>query len=504
MPEVDGLEVARRARLTADRLTTYIIMLTGEGRRSDMARALECGVDDYAIKPFNPPELRARIQVGERLLSLQSALKQRVHELESALLERSRAQVELREAETKFRILFASSPLPTWLYDAESGRIEEVNDRAVALYGYSREAFLGMNISSLEPPGGASNADEFGGTISRESRVMKHRTRDGRTLDVEAGAQAFEFRGRRVVLLVAQDVTERERLELELRHAQKLESVGQLAAGIAHEINTPIQYVGDNTRFLEGAFADLERTIGEYERLRQAAIEGSVTSALLTDLEQTIGGADLGYLAKEIPKSIAQSLDGVQRVATIVRAMKEFAHPGQKEKAAADLNNALANCLIVARNELKYVADVETEFGELPPVICNIADLSQVFLNLLINAAQAIREVNGASGKMGRILIRTTPRDDSAVISISDTGCGIPESIQSRVYDPFFTTKPVGAGTGQGLAIARAIVVEKHGGTIRFEPNGSQGTVFIITLPLEPAMGSHGSRSSVPIAILTS
>jgi signal transduction histidine kinase len=158
----------------------------------------------------------------------------------------------------------------------------------------------------------------------------------------------------------------------------------------------------------------------------------------------------------------------------------------------------------VARNELKYVADVETEFGELPPVICNIADLSQVFLNLLINAAQAIREVNGASGKMGRILIRTTPRDDSAVISISDTGCGIPESIQSRVYDPFFTTKPVGAGTGQGLAIARAIVVEKHGGTIRFEPNGSQGTVFIITLPLEPAMGSHGSRSSVPIAILTS
>ena len=171
-------------------------------------------------------------------------------------------------------------------------------------------------------------------------------------------------------------------------------------------------------------------------------------------------------------------------MAGIVRAMKAFAHPGQEHKALADLNKALTNALIVARNELKYVADVETDFGDLPPLYCNIGDLNQVFLNLLINAAHAIAEVVKDSGSKGRIEIETRSASDHVQIVISDTGCGVPSSIQNRIFDPFFTTKEVGKGTGQGLAIARTIIVERHGGRITFEPNGGQGTRFIVQLPI--------------------
>lgn len=286
-------------------------------------------------------------------------------------------------------------------------------------------------------------------------------------------------------VITGADVTEVRALELELRQAQRLEAVGQLAAGIAHEMNTPIQYVSDNLRFLQEAFQTRQTVLGAYERLRSAALAGDPLHELLAQLSMALDGADMDYLSAEVPKAFAQSLDGVERVATIVRAMKEFAHPGRKEKAAADLNRALSNALIVARNEIKYVADVETDLGELPPVVCHLADMNQVFLNLLINAAHAIREVVQKTDKRGKITVRTRVENKRAVIGISDTGCGIPASIQAKVFDPFFTTKPVGQGTGQGLSIARSIVVEKHGGTLTFEPNGTQGTKFLVALPLD-------------------
>src|SRR5581483_2674857 len=253
------------------------------------------------------------------------------------------------------------------------------------------------------------------------------------------------------------------RLEAELHQAQRLESVGQLAAGIAHEINTPIQYVGDNIRFIQEAFEARRTVLDHYEQLRLSAEAGAVMPAQLAQLARAVEDADMEYMNQEIPKAVAQSLDGVERVATIVRAMKEFAHPGHKDKAAADLNQALANALIVARNEFKYVADAETDFAELPPVVCHIAEMNQVFLNLLINAAHAIAEVVKQTQDRGKIRVRTWQDGKQVMIAISDTGCGIPEEIRSKVFDPFFTTKPVGRGTGQGLAIARSIVVEKHG-----------------------------------------
>jgi signal transduction histidine kinase len=285
------------------------------------------------------------------------------------------------------------------------------------------------------------------------------------------------------MLAVVQDVTDRKRLELELQSSQRLEAVGHLAAGIAHEINTPIQFVGDNLHFIQGAFADHQAVIRRYGQLHQSVLAGDVPRTVLEDLEKAMETADLEYLDAEIPKALEQSLGGVERIATIVRAMKAFAHPGQKEKLAADLNEALSDTLTVARNELKYVADVETDFGDLPPVVCHLADLNQVFLNLLVNAAHAIGTVMKVSGVKGCIRVKTRLDGDHVTVSISDTGCGIPEAIRTRVFDQFFTTKEVGRGTGQGLALARGIVVEKHGGRITFEPNPPQGTTFLVSVP---------------------
>jgi two-component system NtrC family sensor kinase len=291
----------------------------------------------------------------------------------------------------------------------------------------------------------------------------------------------------------SQDLAQRQQAEVELRQAQKLEAVGRLAAGIAHEINTPIQFIGDNTHFVQDAFNDILTLFQRYQELRDRAAAGTVDAALLAGVRQAEETADLEYLEEEIPKALAQSLEGVGRVASIVRALKEFAHPDSKEKAPADLNQALQSTLTVARNELKYVAEVETEFGDLPSVTCQVGEVNQVFLNLLVNAAHAITDKVGDSGARGRIWVRTSAEDDWVTIAIGDSGCGIPEAIRSKVYDPFFTTKEVGRGTGQGLALARAVIVEQHGGALSFESTEGEGTVFYLRLPV---MGAPKTREA--------
>ncbi|HEY6923422.1 MAG TPA: ATP-binding protein [Steroidobacteraceae bacterium] len=278
------------------------------------------------------------------------------------------------------------------------------------------------------------------------------------------------------------EMRERERMAIELRLAQKLESVGRLAAGIAHEINTPIQYVGDSLHFLQSATTELQRLLTEYE---SAIVQctGCSTAGARERLSALCHSIDLPFLAAEIPKAFERTLSGVERVTGIVRALKEFAHPDVSEHAVADINHALETTLVVARNEYKYSAGVETHLTPLPELACNIGELNQVFLNLIVNAAQAIRE-SGQDATTGRIVITSEVSDVEVVIVIADNGCGIaPENLE-RIFDPFFTTKPVGQGTGQGLAIARSIVVEKHGGAIDVESAPGKGSRFIVRLPM--------------------
>lgn len=291
------------------------------------------------------------------------------------------------------------------------------------------------------------------------------------------------------VLLLGADITERRLIERQLAQSLKMESIGRLAAGIAHEINTPTQYVGDNIRFLQDAMRDLVDLLGRFRSLLECVKQGSVSPEHIAELERAIEDADLGYLIEEIPRAIVQSLEGVDRVAKIVRAMKEFSHPGTTEMTSVDLNHALESTITVARNEWKYVADMVTDFDpNLPPVPCLPGEMNQVFLNIIVNAAHAIADVvgDGSRGK-GTITVSTRALGDWVEIRISDTGTGIPEAIRTKIFDPFFTTKQIGRGTGQGLAYVHSVVVEKHKGIITFETEEGKGTTFIIRLPLHQA-----------------
>jgi signal transduction histidine kinase len=288
-------------------------------------------------------------------------------------------------------------------------------------------------------------------------------------------AELAEANGR-----LQQQIRDRERMETDLRLAQKLEAVGQLASGIAHEINTPMQYVGDGVHFLQRTLQPVIDAVALLEETLAAPGEDVVARCA-----EIVAAARLSYVQKKVPRAFHRTVEGIKRVTEIVRAMKEFAHPDQREQSPANLSQALETALLVARNEYKYVADVETDLPSLPAVTCHLGELNQAFLNLIINAAHAIQAVVGASGSRGKITVKCGVDGATAWVTIGDTGCGIPREIADRVFDPFFTTKPVGKGTGQGLAIARSIVVDKHGGQLSFTSEVGVGTTFKIEVPVE-------------------
>ena len=288
------------------------------------------------------------------------------------------------------------------------------------------------------------------------------------------------------VLVLGVDLSERKQLEAQLALAQKMESIGQMAAGIAHEINTPTQYVSDNLRFLQDGFTVIREALDSYATLLEGCKAGAVSPDLLRTVQSTMAEADVDYMIEEIPKALCQALEGAGRVATIVRAMKDFSHPGTTEKKPIDLNKAIESTMTVARNEWKYVADLVTDLDPaLPSVPCLPGELNQVLLNLIINAAHAIGDVvSKDGGEKGTITLRTRASGDWVEIRVEDTGTGISEGARAKIFDPFFTTKGVGKGTGQGLAMAHDVVVNKHGGTLMFETEMGKGTTFVIRLPL--------------------
>jgi signal transduction histidine kinase len=303
------------------------------------------------------------------------------------------------------------------------------------------------------------------------------------------------------VIGLFEDVTDALTAERELRQAQKLEAIGQLAAGIAHEINTPIQYVGDNVRFLGDATTDLAAILAGADRLCRAALAGEPTAEPARSLAALQAEVDLPYLLAEIPDTIEQTLEGVERVATIVRAMREFSHPGTDDKTLVDINRALESTITVSRNEWKYVAEVATRLADdLPLLSCLPGELNQVFLNILVNAAHAIADqTDGGNRGKGVITVSTRADERWLEVRIADTGGGIPAHIQERIFDPFFTTKGVGRGTGQGLAIARSVVVDKHRGRLRFVSDPGRGTTFVIELPLHrPEPPPAGTNEVIP------
>ncbi|HLP75743.1 MAG TPA: HAMP domain-containing sensor histidine kinase, partial [Candidatus Paceibacterota bacterium] len=249
----------------------------------------------------------------------------------------------------------------------------------------------------------------------------------------------------------------------------------------------PTQFVGDNTRFFKESFHTIHEICAHYGKLLEAAKNGTLTPEVVGEIENALKAADLEYLFNEVPVAINETLEGVERITRIVRAMKEFSHPGTKDRAAADLNRAIESTTTVARNEWKYVADLALDLDpKLPSVACYLGDFNQAVLNLIVNAAHAIGDVvKEKPGTKGRITVGTRRMDDLVEVRVSDTGTGIPEAIRSRIFEPFFTTKGVGKGTGQGLSVVYGMV-KRHGGNITFESEVGKGTTFIIRMPICP------------------
>lgn len=414
-------------------------------------------------------------------------LKMRTVQLSIEIRERREAEMEARETGQLVSALLEGIGAAFFIINPISGMIVRANSVAYDMFGLSPNEILNQScikafedasdiMTSLVCPSGI-------GSNTYVEGVVKHA--DGRTFPVSRYLVPMEIQGEQHIGVIMLDITERKNLERRLNVAQKLESVGELASGIAHEINTPIQYVGDSIRFVEEAFEDILEIMDVYAELAGECGSEDVGLALLEKIEELKDDADLEFVSREIPKACARALDGTDRVATIVRAMKSFAHPGDGQKSAVEINSALENTILVSKNEWKYVAEIVKDFDPIPAVQCLPGDVNQVFLNILVNAAHAIGDVVGSSGEKGTITIFTRADDEFVHVGFTDTGGGIPPKLREKIFDPFFTTKEVGRGTGQGLAIVHDIVVERHGGTIDLQSEIGKGSTFIVSLPIK-------------------
>ncbi len=396
------------------------------------------------------------------------------------------------EAEQKSRLanIFASLG-ETLLVCSPSGSITAVNRAACVTLGYQEDELVGKPLDDILATVRFENLlaravrQAAKGTSMSPSEDPQLLRKDGKQIAVSLSISllrtaASETAG---LICVAQDLSDHRRLEAELRQAQKLEAIGRLASGIAHEINTPTQFVSDSIYFIRDATKDLLSLIEKYQTAMAASGSTQATADTLASLHVAEQEADLPYLVARLPSAIERALEGLSRIATIVRSMKVFAHPDQRQMAPVDLNQAVQSTLTVASNEYKYVAELETDFGDLPQVTCHAGEVNQAVLNLIVNAAHAIAD-HAKDGEKGLIRVRTRQDGNTAVISVSDTGGGIPDSIRDRIFDPFFTTKGVGRGTGQGLSVAHSVIVEKHRGQLSFETERGRGTTFEIRLPL--------------------
>ncbi|MCK4303370.1 MAG: PhnD/SsuA/transferrin family substrate-binding protein [Candidatus Eisenbacteria sp.] len=424
-----------------------------------------------------------------RIARLNRSLGEAVAAQQKELHERKQVQEALQESRQSLIAFIQASPNSFSLLDSQL-RYMALNEAALCDIGLPGEQVIGHSILDVLPE--LSDTDRH--------RMYLDVLRTGETSTIE-DIHALPHIGDRHLSvsafkvgdglgIITRDMTERREMELRLRQSERMQGIGELASGIAHEINTPAQYVGDNTRFLQESYAGLITVLQKYGELLAAAREDKLTPELVTGVEAAVEEADLDYLRQEIPRAIEASLEGATRVADIVAAMKTFAHPGG-EKTTVDLNKAIETTTTVARNEWKYVADMATELDPSLPLIQGYpGELNQCLLNLIVNAAHAIAQRLGeGSSEKGKITISTQETDGQVEVRVSDTGTGIPPEIRDKIFDRFFTTKEVGKGSGQGLTIAYDVVVNKHRGALDLETQQGQGTTFIIRLPIDSENG---------------
>lgn len=408
------------------------------------------------------------------------------------------AEEEFRRSEATLRGLLAAVPIGIAL--VRDRTIHTANPRIVQIGGYSVQELVGMGFHMLY-------ADEaeyrrvgtllYGnaGAPPHHAAITRWRRKDGTWVDIELAAAPLDpAQSDGDIVVTAVDITERIRAEVQQKElqtqldlAKKLESVGRLSAGIAHEINTPGQFVADNLRFLAESMRQLEGFFAAVQRLRLAAAALPALQEPLAALAAAEEASELGYLRGELPRCIGQSLDGMARIARIVGALKDFAHPEVTGRTPASLAKLIETAVAVSRHEWKYVADLVTTLDPLQPDVPVVVDeVNQLLLNLIINAAQAVAAALKQRGEeKGRIAIRTRTTATEAVIEIEDNGTGIPPEIQAHLFEPFVTSRGAAVASGQGLHVVHNIV-RRHGGRIEYDTDAARGTTFRILLPLQP------------------
>ncbi len=494
-PGWDGIEtVSRIWEIDAD---IQIVICTAYSDYSwdDLFRRL--GQSDRIVilkKPFDTVEV---LQLAHAMTEKWRLLQESKYQIECLEREVDRRTLELRQSEERFRLITENAADLIALVDREGRclyrspsyeallkqRNGDTSQSGIFADIHPDDRQLVQNAIQETLDSGLGNVVEY--RIRRENDSWRFLESNFRVIRKDPSKS-----GR--IVMVARDVTtrkelekERERMEIQLRHSQKMESIGQMAAGIAHEINTPTQFIGDNVRFLKEAYADLFTMIHQYREMLDSIIGGAKSSRDARVTTQIEGETDLKYFSEEIPNAINQTLEGIANVTRIVGAMRQFSYQGRDEVAQIDLRKAIESTLTVARNEWKRVAEVQTDFDPtISAFECYPGEFSQVMLNLITNAAHAIEEVVGPKGdSKGMIRISTKNLGDEVEIRIQDSGSGIPKDIESRIFEPFFTTKDIGKGSGQGLAIVHSVVEKKHGGKIKTLSKPGKGTIFILTFP---------------------
>ncbi len=490
-PGQDGLQTVLDIWSIDPRVQVVICSAFSDYSWSDIIGAT--GETDQLVilrKPFDPIEVLQLAHALTKKWEVQQALQRQVDNLESIVAERTR---ELADRQALFQLILENATDLIAVVDASGRRLYNSPSYQTVL-GFTPEelqttdAFAQIHPEDLPAVKAAADTARRTGRGEMLEYRMRHRDGSWRTLESCAGAVLGPNGELAYLVIVARDTTARREQELKQQLGQKLESIGRLAAGIAHEINTPTQYITDNTRFLSDAFRALTGVVSQYricrERLQAAGGEVDLAQALAT----VEGAADLDFFSKEIPQAIQQSLDGLSRIARIVGSLKEFSHPNSIDKAPTDLNHAVETAVSISRHEWKYVADVATDFDPaLPPVPCMVDKINQVLLNLIVNAAHTIAEaLKTRAEARGKITIRTRVEPEAVRIEVADTGMGIPPQLRSRLFEPFFTTKRVGQGTGQGLSLVHRVVVHEHRGSVDFVSEVGRGTTFRLWLPLRP------------------
>lgn len=466
-----------------------VIVLTDIAGEARGIEAVQRGAQDYFVKKY--------LNAGALARTIDHAIE-RAH----LLRENRDAVARLREQQRQFEDVTSRIDEAMWLRDANNGEFLYLSPAFERHWGRSIRELLASGLERFfHPEGGPCHEqvmsaatpawladapnfvpERYEYDVQEEFRIVRPkgevRTMEGHSFPIRSDDGSVVRIGG-----IVRDVTEMRQQEQALRLAQKLEAIGQLAAGIAHEINTPSQYVSDNLAFLEEAMGELTPVLSAISQ----AMKASGGDDTATGLRALVGKVDFEFLQEEIPLAISQSREGIDQIKHIVLAMKDFSHPGDTLDAA-DLNQLIKSTVTVARNEWKYVADLKLDLDEeLPFVSCIASALNQVVLNLVVNAAHAIGDANSGSDK-GLITIQTRKGSQSdVIIQVTDDGPGIPEHIVGRIFDPFFTTKEVGKGTGQGLAIAYSVITDRHGGALSVESQVGHGTCFTIRLPIAAA-----------------